>query len=137
MSVVDVQRDYTDRGSDTHLTCLLVLFVYNSYSKHVSNIPMFRNLGNSVISAICSMVHPIYVLRGQEVITEGSPGNEFYMLMAGELEVLKVGAVLFCTRSTSLQNSHTPAVKRSVYQLPYVTYVSLAVHCEPALWPSG
>ena len=41
------------------------------------------------------MVHPIYVLRGQEVITEGSPGNEFYMLMAGELEVLKVGAVLF------------------------------------------
>ena len=44
------------------------------YSKHVSNIPMFRNLSNAVISAICAAVHPLYVLRGQEVITEGTPG---------------------------------------------------------------
>jgi hypothetical protein len=54
---------------------------------------MFRNLGNSVISAICSKVHPIYVLRGQGVITEGSPGNEFYMMLVGELEVLRSNAV--------------------------------------------
>ena len=74
-------------------TLILFCICCNRYSKHVSNIPMFRNLGNPVISAICSVVHPIYVLRGQEVITEGSPGNEFYMLMAGELEVLKVGAI--------------------------------------------
>lgn len=73
----------------THLICCL-LFVCNSYSKHVANIPMFRGLGHNVISAICATVHPIYVLRDQAVITEGSPGTEFYMLMSGELEVLQV-----------------------------------------------
>lgn len=59
------------------------------YGDNVSNIPLFRDLGEAVIGAICSIVHPIYVLRGQEVISEGQPGSEFYMLMRGELEVLK------------------------------------------------
>eukprot|EP01043_Picozoa_sp_COSAG02_P105877 COSAG02_NODE_41880_length_390_cov_0.601375_1_plen_130_part_11 len=51
------------------------------YGDNVSNIPLFRDLGEAVIGAICSVVHPISVLRGQEVISEGQPGSEFYMLM--------------------------------------------------------
>lgn len=59
------------------------------YGQNVANIPLFRDLGDAVIGALCSVVHPIYVLRGQDVITEGQPGSEFYMLLRGELEVLK------------------------------------------------
>ena len=52
----------------------LAFFLYGS---NVSNIPLFKDLGDAVINAICAAVTPIVVPRKQEVITEGRPGVEF------------------------------------------------------------
>lgn len=59
------------------------------YAPTVTGIPMFRQLSSEVIGAICSKVRPLYVMAKQLVIVEGEPGNEMYMIITGELEVMQ------------------------------------------------
>ena len=63
-----------------HLTDLL-------YGHIISTIPLFRGLSSEVISALCNACRPLNVLAKQEVMQEGQPGNEMYMIISGELEV--------------------------------------------------
>ena len=59
------------------------------YGGAIGNVPLFRGLADEVIGALCNVARPMVVLKDQEVMTEGQPGREMYILMSGELEVLK------------------------------------------------
>lgn len=69
----------------------LSTFLYGHFLK---TIPLFRGLGDEVIFRLCRAVLPMMAIKGQVVIEEGSPGTEMYLLMKGEVEVSKGGAIL-------------------------------------------
>jgi CRP-like cAMP-binding protein len=57
------------------------------YGRFLSTIPLFRGLSGEVTSGLCMQVQPLLALKGQEVVVEGVPGQEMYMLMKGDVEV--------------------------------------------------
>ena len=57
------------------------------YHKFLMTVPLFRGCSQQVISAICSIVEPMNLAKGQLVFAEQTRGKEMYMLMVGELEV--------------------------------------------------
>ena len=59
------------------------------YGPTLSSNPLFRGLSNEVMTALCNYARPMYVLPKQDVIQEGRPGNEMYMILSGEFEVLQ------------------------------------------------
>ena len=58
------------------------------YRRFLGSIPIFRDMSNEVIAALCLTVTPLVALKGQEIMKEGSVGQEMYMIMTGEVEVL-------------------------------------------------
>ena len=61
------------------------------YKRFLSSMPLFRTLSDEVISSLCHHVRPLIALKGQEVMKEGTVGREMYMVMAGEVEVMRDG----------------------------------------------
>lgn len=57
------------------------------YGRFISTVPLFKGLSPEVISAICLRCKNMTVMKNQNVISEGEPGKEMYMLMSGEVEV--------------------------------------------------
>ena len=53
--------------------------------------PLFRTLSDEVISSLCHRVRPLTALKGQEIMREGTVGREMYMVMSGEVEVVRDG----------------------------------------------
>jgi hypothetical protein len=57
------------------------------YGRLIANICLFRGLSEEIISALCNIAKPVYIMPGQAVIREGQSGQEMYMILSGELEV--------------------------------------------------
>ena len=61
------------------------------YGKFLGSVPIFRDLSQEILAALCAKVEPMIAVKQQVVFEEGSTGNEMYMLMVGELEVTQSG----------------------------------------------
>lgn len=57
------------------------------YGRFISAVPLFKGLSTEVVSALCLRCKPMQAMRGQNIIQEGEPGKEMYMLITGEVEV--------------------------------------------------
>ena len=85
----------------------LSTFLYGSVLRSV---PMFRGMSDEVIGALCGAVRPLSIIQGQEVITEGQPGREMYILMSGELEVSKGATSAHGSGRPGKDHDHEPKV---------------------------
>lgn len=61
------------------------------YGKFLASVPIFRELSQEILGALCGAVQPMIAVKQQVIFEEGSTGNEMYMLMVGELEVTQHG----------------------------------------------
>jgi signal transduction histidine kinase len=54
------------------------------------NVPLFSNLPEEDLIAICNMATRVSLEAGEELFAEGSPGDKAYVIESGELEIVKV-----------------------------------------------
>jgi CRP-like cAMP-binding protein len=66
-------------------------FAHLLYEGFLEDVPMFRGLSTEIVTALCNIIVPMVVVKGQIIIAEGSTGSELYLLMIGELEISKSG----------------------------------------------
>ena len=59
------------------------------YRDILQGLPIFRNLGQEVMTHLCRMVKPMTALRGQIIIEQHKIGTEIYFITDGEVEVLQ------------------------------------------------
>ena len=64
----------------------IALFLYGEILK---GLPIFRGLGNEVMTSLCRIVQPMTALRGQLVTEENKVGTELYFIVDGEVEVIQ------------------------------------------------
>ena len=63
--------------------------VQQLYKPVVQDMPLFKGLAPEIIAAICLAARPMMAIKNQEVMSEGMPGREMFMLLSGEVEVSK------------------------------------------------
>ncbi len=56
----------------------------------LQNVPLFSNLSTEDLARICGMAERVDLEIGEELFAEGSPGNRAYVIVSGELEIVKV-----------------------------------------------
>eukprot|EP01050_Picozoa_sp_SAG11_P010790 SAG11_NODE_1102_length_5866_cov_2.173574_3_plen_159_part_00 len=61
--------------------------VQRLYKPAVQQMPLFKGLTDEIIAAICFRARPLVAIKGQEIMTEGLPGREMFLLLTGEVEV--------------------------------------------------
>ena len=60
----------------------------------LAEIPLFRNLSAKQLAAVDGLVTTIDVAAGRELIRQDEPGREFFVVVDGEAEVRRDGAVI-------------------------------------------
>ena len=60
----------------------------------LAEIPLFRNLSPKQLAAVDGLVTTIDVAVGRELIRQDEPGREFFVVVDGEAEVRRDGAVI-------------------------------------------
>jgi len=53
----------------------------------LATIPLFKNLSGKQLAAVDGLATPLDVSMGRELIREGQPGREFFIVVEGEAEV--------------------------------------------------
>jgi len=53
----------------------------------LATIPLFKNLNGKQLAAVDGLATPLDVSKGRELIREGQPGREFFIVVEGEAEV--------------------------------------------------
>jgi MFS family permease len=57
-------------------------------------IDIFRPLPPPILEGLAGAMLPLHVEAGREIVREGEPGDRFYVIESGEVEVLKDGGVI-------------------------------------------
>ena len=57
------------------------------YGRYIATVPLFKGLSHEIIAALCQRCKPMTCVKNQNIIQEGEPGREMYMLLSGEVEV--------------------------------------------------
>jgi CRP-like cAMP-binding protein len=57
-------------------------------------VPFFRDCPQLFIDSLSFVLVPLYILPGQDVLEQGSFGEEMYFIQSGELEVVIKGMVV-------------------------------------------
>lgn len=60
----------------------------------LAGIPLFEHLSEKQLAAVDALVTAIDVKAGRELIRQGETGREFFLVVAGEAEVRRDGAVI-------------------------------------------
>ena len=60
----------------------------------LARMPLFKHCAESELRIIAGVTRPLTVQRGTLVLTEGQSGDGIYLLVAGEVEILKDGKVI-------------------------------------------
>ncbi|MGZ6994894.1 MAG: cyclic nucleotide-binding domain-containing protein [Acidimicrobiia bacterium] len=63
-------------------------------TERLAKIPLFRNLSGKQLGAVDELVTTIDVASGRELIRHGAEGREFILVVDGEAEVRRDGAVI-------------------------------------------
>ncbi len=61
----------------------------NQPYEFLKKIPMFADLPEDDLERLCQMVTEIRLPAGAELFTEGSPGNQAYVIKEGQIEIVK------------------------------------------------
>lgn len=56
------------------------------------NVPLFADLPDTDLERLCEMVEKVHLPAGKELFAEGSPGDRAYVVMEGQLEILKASS---------------------------------------------
>lgn len=57
------------------------------FGRSIATVPLFKGLSHEIIAALCLKSKPMTCTKNQNIIQEGEPGKEMYMLVSGEVEV--------------------------------------------------
>ena len=58
----------------------------------LKKVPLFSELPDSDMERLCEMVDEEYLPAGTFLFSEGSPGNQAYVIKDGQLEILKTSS---------------------------------------------
>ena len=59
------------------------------YKPVMQEMPLFKGLSDEIVVGICLRAKPMVAIKNQEIMSEGFPGREMFLLLAGEVEVTK------------------------------------------------
>jgi CRP-like cAMP-binding protein len=65
-----------------------------SYEGFLGRVPIFSNCTAEEIAAIAGVAQESFFQPGQIIVTQGTPGQAFYLLTAGRVEILRDGTSL-------------------------------------------
>ena len=65
-----------------------------SNEEFLGRVPIFANCTTDEISAISGVAQESFFAPGQIIVTQGTPGQAFYMITAGRVEILRDGVSL-------------------------------------------
>lgn len=65
-----------------------------SYEEFLGRVPVFSNCAADEISAIAGVAQEGFFQPAQVIVTQGAPGQAFYMITAGRVEILRDGVSL-------------------------------------------
>lgn len=58
------------------------------YMEHVMYCPLFQKMDSHILLKLCTTLHPYNAAEGDEVIREGEAGEEMYMVIRGEVQLV-------------------------------------------------
>lgn len=62
------------------------------YRDALASTPLFKGLSEEILFQLCRECRPLMILKGEDVVKEGEPGQEMYILLDGEVQVSVGGA---------------------------------------------
>ncbi|MEI7814108.1 MAG: cyclic nucleotide-binding domain-containing protein [Coriobacteriia bacterium] len=65
-----------------------------SHEDFIARVPIFANCTPDEISTIAEVAQEGFFQPGQIIVTQGTPGQAFYMILSGRVEILRDGASL-------------------------------------------
>ncbi len=65
-----------------------------AHESFLSRVPIFANCTAEEIAAIAQVAQESQFLPGQIIVTQGTPGQAFYLVLAGRVEILRDGTSL-------------------------------------------
>lgn len=65
-----------------------------SHEEFLGRVPIFSNCTPEEIAAITGVAQESFFQPGQVIVTQGTPGQAFYMILAGRVEILRDGVSL-------------------------------------------
>jgi CRP-like cAMP-binding protein len=65
-----------------------------AHEEFLTRVPIFANCTDEEISAIAGVAQESGFQPGQIIVTQGTPGQAFYLILAGRVEILRDGQSL-------------------------------------------
>jgi CRP/FNR family cyclic AMP-dependent transcriptional regulator len=65
-----------------------------AHEEFIARVPIFSGCTPEQVAAIAAVTQESFYEPGQIVVTEGTPGQAFYLVMEGKVEYLRDGSVL-------------------------------------------
>jgi len=65
-----------------------------AHEDFLSRVPVFANCTPDEISAICAVAQESGFQPGQIIVTQGTPGQAFYLILEGQVEIIRDGQPL-------------------------------------------
>jgi CRP-like cAMP-binding protein len=65
-----------------------------SHEGFLSRVPIFAHCSADEIAAVASVAQESFFPPGQIIVTQGTPGQAFYMIITGRVEILRDGVSL-------------------------------------------
>lgn len=62
-----------------------------AHEEFLARVPIFSNCTPDEIAAITAVAQPSFFQPGQIIVTQGTPGQAFYLIIAGRVEILRDG----------------------------------------------
>jgi CRP-like cAMP-binding protein len=59
--------------------------------EHLANVRMFTSLSKKELNLVAKAADVVAVKSGTEIVTEGTPGHDFYLILAGDALVRRNG----------------------------------------------
>ena len=61
------------------------------YLDHLAEVPLFAACGKNDLKLVARRAENVYVKKGKELVTEGKPGHEFFVIADGQATVKAKG----------------------------------------------
>lgn len=65
-----------------------------SHEEFLARVPIFAHCAADEIAAISSVAQENFFPQGQIIVTQGTPGQAFYLILSGRVEILRDGVSL-------------------------------------------
>lgn len=65
-----------------------------AHAEFLARVPIFANCSAEEIQAITGVAQEGYFQPGQIIVTQGTPGQAFYLILSGRVEILRDGVSL-------------------------------------------